>query len=57
MKVVGTYTDDAGKSITLRVTFSHPERTLTKEEVLQVVNGIVAELDAKDIKLKNGLPM
>ncbi len=57
VKVVGTYTDDAGKSITLRVTFSHPERTLTKEEVLQVVNGIVAELDAKDIKLKNGLPM
>ncbi len=57
VKVVGTYTDDAGKSITLRVTFSHPERTLTKEEVLQVVNGIVDELDGKNIKLKNGLPM
>ncbi|MBE7018842.1 MAG: phenylalanine--tRNA ligase subunit beta [Ruminococcaceae bacterium] len=57
VKVVGTYTDDTGKSITLRILFSHPERTLTKEEVLQVVNGIVAELDAKEIKLKNGLPM
>ncbi len=57
VKVVGTYTDDAGKSITLRILFSHPERTLTKEEVLQVVNGIVDELDAKNIKLKNGLPM
>ncbi len=57
VKVVGTYTDETGKSITLRILFSHPERTLTKEEVLQVVNGIVAELDAKDIKLKNGLPM
>jgi len=57
VKVVGTYTDDAGKSITLRITFSHPERTLTKEEVLGVVNGIVDELDGKNIKLKNGLPM
>ncbi len=57
VKVVGTYTDEAGKSITLRILFSHPERTLTKEEVLQVVNGIVEELDAKNIKLKNGLPM
>ncbi len=57
VKVVGTYTDDAGKSITLRILFSHPERTLTKEEVLQVVNGIVDELDSKNIKLKNGLPM
>ncbi len=57
VKVVGTYIDDAGKSITLRITFSHPERTLTKEEVLQVVNGIVDELEVKNIKLKNGLPM
>ncbi|MBO5409366.1 MAG: phenylalanine--tRNA ligase subunit beta [Clostridia bacterium] len=57
VKVVGTYTDETGKSITLRLLFSHPERTLTKEEVLQVVNGIVEELDAKNIKLKNGLPM
>ena len=57
VKVVDTYTDETGKSITLRILFSHPERTLTKEEVLQVVNGIVAELDAQSIKLKNGLPM
>ena len=57
VKIVDTYTDEAGKSITLRILFSHPERTLTKEEVLQVVNGIVDELDAKGIKLKNGLPM
>lgn len=57
VKVVGTYTDETGKSITLRILFSHPERTLTKEEVLQVVNGIVDELDGKNIKLKNGLPM
>ncbi len=57
VKVVDTYTDETGKSITLRILFSHPERTLTKEEVLQVVNGIVAELDTQNIKLKNGLPM
>ncbi len=57
VKIVDTYTDETGKSITLRILFSHPERTLTKEEVLQVVNGIVEELDGKNIKLKNGLPM
>ena len=57
VSVVDTYSDESGKSITVRMIYSHPERTLTKEEVLDVVNGIVAELDAQNIKLKNGLPM
>lgn len=57
VSVADVYTDESGKSITVRVVFAHPERTLTKEEVLDVVNGIVAELDAQGIKLKNGLPM
>jgi len=52
VSVVDTYTDDSGKSITVRLLFSHPERTLTKEEVLTIVNGIVDRLAAENIKLK-----
>jgi phenylalanyl-tRNA synthetase beta chain len=50
--VVGTYTDEAGKSITVRISFSHAERTLTREEVQAVVDGIVADLESKDVALK-----
>ena len=57
MLVTDIYSDENGKSITVRLIFSHPEKTLTKDEVLDVVNGIVAELEAKNINLKNGLPM
>ena len=56
VNVTDTYVDDAGKSITTRLLFSHPERTLTKEEVLDVVRGIVAELEKENIKLKIALP-
>ena len=55
VSVVDTYTDDNGKSITVRLIFSHPERTLTKEEVLDVVNRVAGELEANGIKLKNGV--
>lgn len=57
VSVVDTYSDDSGKSITIRIIFSHSEKTLSKEEVLDVVNGIVAELENQNIKLKNGLDM
>ena len=50
--VVDTYTDDNGKSITVRLLFSHPEKTLTKEEVGMVVNEIVKTLDGQGIKMK-----
>jgi phenylalanyl-tRNA synthetase beta chain len=50
--VVGTYTDEAGKSITVRIFFSHAERTLTREEVQAVVDGIVADLESKGVALK-----
>ena len=50
--VVGTYTDENGKSITVRISFSHAERTLTREEVQAVVDGIVADLESKGIVLK-----
>ncbi len=54
VEVTDIYVDDSGKSITVRIYFAHPERTLTKEEVLEIVNGIVADLEGKDIKLKFG---
>ena len=57
VSVVDTYTDEGGKSITVRLIFSHPERTLTKEEVLEVVNKIAAALENQNIKLKNGVQM
>lgn len=50
--VVDTYADENGKSITVRILFSHPEKTLTKDEVAAIVNGIVADLDVKGIKMK-----
>ena len=52
IKVVDTYTDESSKSITVRLIFSHSERTLTKEEVLLVVNSIVDDLAKDNITLK-----
>ncbi len=57
ISVVDTYAYENGKSITVRLLFSHPERTLTKDEVLEVVNRIAATLEAQDIKLKNGVSL
>ena len=52
VKVLDTYVDDLGKSITVRILFSHGERTLTKEEVMEVVDSIIATLDAQGIPMK-----
>lgn len=52
LTVLGTYTDIAGKTITIRLSFSHPERTLQREEVQNVVDSIVARLEAQSISLK-----
>ena len=57
VSVVDTYADENGKSITIRIVFSHPERTLTKDEVLDVVNCITAELEGQNIKLKGGIAL
>ena len=57
VSVVDTYADETGKSITVRILFSHPERTLTKDEVLEVVNKVADTLDAQGIKLKGGVQM
>ena len=50
--VVDTYNDANGKSITIRIVFSHPERTLVKDEVMVIVNELIAKLESKGIKLK-----
>ena len=51
-EVVDLYRDENGKSITVRIYFAHPEKTLTREEVMNVVNGIIDSLSAKGIELK-----
>ena len=52
VKVVSTFRDAGGQSISVRVFFSHPDRTLTSEEVQQVMDSVVSELAAKGIRLK-----
>ena len=52
VSVVDTYTDENGKSITVRIVFSHPERTLTKEETMAVVDSITASLEENGIMMK-----
>ncbi len=50
--VTGTYADESGKSITVRLSFSHSERTLTREEVMEVVDRIVDTLGKEGVALK-----
>ncbi len=52
MEVVDTYRDEVGQSITVRIYFAHPEKTLTKDEVMDVVNGIIDSLASKGIEMK-----
>ena len=53
VEVTDTYRDENGKSITTRITFSHPEKTLTREEVMDVANGIIEALSKDGISLKS----
>lgn len=52
VEVVDTYCDAAGKSITTRLTFANPERTLTREEVMAVADSIIDALAKQNILLK-----
>ena len=52
IQVVDTYEDENGKSITVRLFFVHPEKTLTRDEVMNIVNSIIDSLEAKGIALK-----
>ncbi|MDE6035042.1 MAG: phenylalanine--tRNA ligase subunit beta [Ruminococcus sp.] len=48
----GTYTDDNGKSITVRILFSDKTRTLTREDVSAVTDQIIENLRKSGINLK-----
>ena len=52
VRVVDTYCDENGKSITVRILFSHSERTLNGDEVKAVTDAIIADLMAQNIALK-----
>ncbi len=52
VSVVDTYADENGKSITVRLIFSHPERTLTKEETMAVVESVTLRLEKDGILMK-----
>ncbi len=52
IEVVDIYEDESSKSITTRLTFSHPEKTLKREEVTDVANTIIEALSAQGISLK-----
>lgn len=53
MSVIDTYQDEGTRSITVRLLFSHPERTLTGEEVKAVTDSIIASLSKQGVALKN----
>lgn len=53
VSVSDIYQDENGKSITVRILFSHAERTLTREEVTEVTDAVIAELAKDGILLKN----
>lgn len=50
--VVDTYRDESGKSITVRLVFSDDQRTLKREEVMEVADQIIASLSKQNIALK-----
>ena len=50
--VVDLYAGEEGNSITVRITFSCDDRTLTREEVQAVSDSIVAKLAADGISMK-----
>ena len=50
--VVYIYAGEEGTAITVRLTFTCMDRTLTREEVQTVTDGIIADLASKNIRLK-----
>lgn len=49
----GTYTDESGKAITVRILFSDKTRTLTREEVSAVTDQIIENLRKSGVSLKS----
>lgn len=52
VEVTDVYEGEDTKSITTRITFSHPEKTLKREEVQEVADHIISNLRSKGIELK-----
>ncbi|MDE5620625.1 MAG: phenylalanine--tRNA ligase subunit beta [Ruminococcus sp.] len=52
VSVADTYTDDSGKSITVRILFSDKNKTLTREEVSAVTDKVIENLESQGISLK-----
>ena len=50
--VTGIYNDEAGKAVTVRLSFVHPERTLVKDEVMAIADKIIEILKNQNILLK-----
>ncbi|MBQ7740560.1 MAG: phenylalanine--tRNA ligase subunit beta [Eubacterium sp.] len=53
VEVTDIYEDENVKSITTRITFAHPEKTLTREEVQEVNDKIIGTLKSIGIELKS----
>ena len=52
VEVTDIYEDETTKSITTRITFSHPEKTLKREEAQEVADAIISDLNTIGILLK-----
>ncbi|MCI5515720.1 MAG: phenylalanine--tRNA ligase subunit beta, partial [Oscillospiraceae bacterium] len=52
VEVTDVYEDDNSKSITTRITFAHPEKTLTRDEVSEITDKIISTLKSDGIELK-----
>ena len=53
VEVTDVYEDENTKSITTRLVFSHPEKTLKREEVQEVADKIIEDLKSLGIELKS----
>ncbi len=53
VEVTDVYEDENTKSITTRITFAHPEKTLKREEVQEIADAIIDELKGIGITLKS----
>ncbi len=53
VRVADTYGNGENKAITVRIVFSHPERTLTKDEAMEVVDSVIDKLKARGIQAKS----
>jgi len=50
--VTDIYESETTKSVTVRLTFSSDEKTLSMDEIQPIVDAIVADLDEIGIKLR-----